>query len=49
MAEWEAIEAGQLPDCVEQVYLIASALHLGKRFRAFLVHLCIGVWEQQQQ
>ncbi len=29
-AEWEAIEAGQAPDAVEQVLMLAAALRLGR-------------------
>lgn len=47
VTQWEAIEAGHVPDTVEHVYLMAQVLHLGRLFRAFLVQLCVGVWEQK--
>lgn len=40
--EWEAIEAGQVPDTWEQVCLIAAALHIGRTWMAWLVKLYAG-------
>jgi hypothetical protein len=45
--EWTTIEAGQVPDTVEHVYLLAAVLYLGRSWRDFLVQLCVGVWEQK--
>jgi len=38
--EWESIEAGQAPEIVEQVYLLALALELGDAWQRPLVYLC---------
>ena len=43
--EWEAIEAGKVPDLVEQIYLLVQALQLGNSWRPYLVKLFIGAWE----
>ena len=42
--EWEAIEAGQVPDTWEQICLIAEALHLGRSWRAYLAQLYERAW-----
>ena len=39
-AEWEAMEAGQAPDTVEQVLLLATALRLGDSWLVPLLRLC---------
>lgn len=46
VAEWEAIEAGQVPDTWEQICLMATALQQDRSWRASLVHLCQGAWEK---
>jgi len=48
-AEWEAIEAGQAPDTVEQVLLLATALRLGDSWLPPLVHLCAQAHEMRGQ
>jgi len=42
--EWEAIEAGQVPDTWEQICLIASALDLGQSWAPYLHRLYAGAW-----
>lgn len=48
-AEWEAIEAGQAPDTVEQVLLLATALRLGDSWLVPLVRLCARAKETVAQ
>jgi transcriptional regulator with XRE-family HTH domain len=44
-AQWGSIEAGQSPDCVEQVLLLATALRLGDSWLAALLRLCAQAQE----
>jgi transcriptional regulator with XRE-family HTH domain len=39
-AEWVAIEEGEAPGLVEQVYLLAAALRLGDSWLVPMVRLC---------
>lgn len=45
-AEWQAIEAGQAPDCWEYICLIAAALHMGPSWTPWLVELYAGAKNQ---
>ncbi|MGO8759949.1 MAG: helix-turn-helix domain-containing protein [Terracidiphilus sp.] len=46
-AEWEAIEAGQAPDTVEQVLMLATALRLGDSWLVPLLRLCARAQEKR--
>jgi hypothetical protein len=40
--EWEAIEAGQVPDTWEQICLMAAALRMGRSWMPWLAKLYVG-------
>ena len=42
VAQWEAIEAGQVPDTWEQMCLIGAALHIGPKLMSKLVTIYVG-------
>jgi hypothetical protein len=44
VAEWEAIEAGQLPMAWEQVLMLAMALRLGRSWMPYLMKLWRKAW-----
>ena len=44
VAEWEAIEAGQLPLAWEQVLMLATVLRLGRSWMPYLRKLCAKAW-----
>lgn len=43
-AEWEALEAGQVPSTSEQLLSITDALRTGRPWMASIVFLCAGAW-----
>jgi Helix-turn-helix domain len=45
-AEWEAIEAGQAPDTVEQMLMLVMALNLGDSWLPPLLSLCARAQEK---
>jgi hypothetical protein len=44
--EWKDIEAGQIPDTLEQVCLMAVALRLDRSWTALLGRLYAEAWEK---
>ena len=44
VAEWEAIEAGQLPMVWEQILLFAMVFRLGRSWMPYLQKLCERAW-----
>lgn len=44
VAEWEAIEAGQLPLAWEQILLFAMVFQLGRSWLPYLQKLCQRAW-----
>ncbi len=44
VADWEAIEAGQLPMAWEQVLSLAMVLHLGRSWMPYLLKLWGKAW-----
>jgi Helix-turn-helix domain len=47
VAEWGAIEAGQLPMAWEQVLLLAMVLRLGRSWMPYLMRLWAKAWGNQ--
>lgn len=48
-ADWEAVEDGRVPDCIEQMLLMASALQIGDSLLAPMLTLCARAYQEQPQ
>lgn len=44
VAEWTAVEAGRVPNTLEQLHSMADALGVGWNGMASIVFLCAGAW-----
>jgi transcriptional regulator with XRE-family HTH domain len=44
VSEWMEIEAGQVPDTVEHICLLANALGLSQSWKSSVVNHCVETW-----